>query len=216
MESSASRRRVCQSSLINFNAVLAWRRGPPGCFVSSSAREGGMNGESLGKERRKGDARVQFSLRLLESSYVRLVRSPVGPRDREPCGWPATQTWSLSSTGPLCPLRLFIPLSVLSPSPLPPINLPALYRVSFLRTGSLGSLSCFALCSLRDLRVINTTVATLSSPALSLSFKFHFSLSLSLVQRETGGVNRIPLLSALFSWRSTTVLLYSPRLYIDT
>lgn len=66
---------------------------------------------------------------------------------------------------------------------------------------SLGSLSCFALFSLRDLRVINTIVATLSSsPALSLSFKFHFSRSPSLwsSMKLYGDVNRIPLLSALF------------------
>lgn len=82
-----ARRRVCQISLINFIAAcsrdVGVHRGAPSMAAGGT---GGMNGGSLGKERRKGDARVQFSLRLLESGYVRLVQPPVGPRDREPCG----------------------------------------------------------------------------------------------------------------------------------
>ena len=118
--------------------MLAWHREFTGAPSAVAKEKEVWTVGELGKEWRKGDARVQFSLRLLESGYVRLVRSPVSPRDREPCGWPATQTRSLTSTGSFCLLRGSIPLSILSPSPLPPINLPASHRVSFLRTARLA------------------------------------------------------------------------------
>jgi len=203
--------------------VLAWRRGSTG-VLRQRQREGYERWEF--RKRTKGDARVQFSLRLLESGYVRLVRPPVGPRDREPRGWPATQTRSLSlRLDPFAPLRVSIPLS--RPVPFAIATHKSTCTTSRLVSTdrSLDSLSCFALCSLRDLRVINTIVAILfSSPALALSFKFHFSrFFLSLVQHETDNINRIPLLSALFSWRNTMLrdftrrrLIYSDIQFTET
>jgi len=93
---------------------------------------------------------VQFSLRLLESGYVRLVRPPQSVPVTVNRVADLRHKHGLSPlAGPPFGISLLHPLSLLrSPSPLPSINLPAPHRISFLRTARSALSSCFALCDL--------------------------------------------------------------------